>query len=253
MNMLQRPNKTLQWGDLREPSVRQQKQALRSFLWREFVWKNTPVAVNGILRRRFYIRRLKMWEYARGLAALPPNPGGRVLDFGGGGTLPPFFIAAQGIPVQVLDIDQNLNQHSVDLAQKRNWPLSVAHFDLGDPDLELPVDWVGAFDRIYSYCVLEHITFERQKRVLTKLAKSLMPGGGMAISFEFGSDAPAEAPWREPGVVEEMAQILQTQGVKRVEPSLFVDGGERYPLDKSFPDARFTFGMLVLEKPANPA
>jgi SAM-dependent methyltransferase len=250
--MLQSPNKTLQWGDLVEPSVRQQKQALRGFLWREFVLKNTPVAVNGILRRRFYIRRLKMWEYARGLAALPPRHGGRVLDFGGGGTLPPFFIAAQGIPVQVLDIDQKLNQHSADLAQKRNWPLSVAHFDLSDPNLELPDDWVGAFDRIYSYCVVEHITIEGQKRVLTQLAKALRPGGGMVISFEFGADAPAEAPWHDLGLVEEMAQILQSQGVLRLEPSQFTDRGERYVLDKSFPDARFTFGMLVLEKPANP-
>ena len=71
--MPQRPNKTLDWQDLQEVPVARWRQALTRFLWRSFVLRNTPVAVNGILRRRMYIRRLKMWEYARGLAALPPR------------------------------------------------------------------------------------------------------------------------------------------------------------------------------------
>lgn len=249
--MLKVPNKTLQWQDLKEADVAAQRRALTRFLWSQFVLRNAPVAVNGVLRRRFYVRRLKMWEYARGLAALPPRVGQPVLDFGGGGTLPPFLLAANGTPVKVLDINRELAQYSADVAQQRNWPLSVDFFDLAAADAKLPADWVGHFDRIYSYCVMEHIPMDGQERVLARLAQAVRPGGGMTLSFEFGQDAPAEEPWRDMERVERMVAILRDNGMQLQNGQEFVDSGDRYALDNRHAQSHFTFGMLVVEKSAS--
>lgn len=246
--MLQSPNKTLDWQDLEEAPVAACRRQLTRFLWREFVLRGAPVAVNGILRRRWYVRRLKMWEYARGLAALPPRPGGQVLDFGGGGTLPPFFLAAQGIPVHVLDINQELTQYSAEVAQRRNWPLTIDTFDLAAATAALPTDWVERFDRIYSYCVMEHIPMDGQERVLQQLARTVRPGGGMVVTFEFGQNAPAEQPWRDLERVDKMVQILADEGMHLQGASPFADGGARFVLDRRYPDAEFAFAMLVVEK-----
>ncbi len=247
--MPQRPNKTLDWQDLQEVPVARWRQALTRFLWRSFVLRNTPVAVNGILRRRMYIRRLKMWEYARGLAALPPRANGPVLDFGGGGTLPPFLIAAQGVPVHVLDINQKLTQYSADVGQRRGWPITTDVFDLAAEDAALPVEWQQKFDRVYSYCVMEHIPMAGQERVLARLAQAVRPGGGMVVTFEFGQNAPAEQPWQSMERVGKMICILEEQGMQLQGDLPFEDSGGRFALDNRFPDVQFTFGMLVLEKP----
>jgi SAM-dependent methyltransferase len=251
--MPQRPNKTLDWQDLQEVPVARRRRALTRFLWRQFVLRNAVVAVNGILRRRFYVRRLKMWEYARGLAALPPRANGPVLDFGGGGTLPPFFIAAQGIPVHVLDINQALTQYSADVAGRRGWPITTDVFDLAAEDAVLPAEWRQKFDRVYSYCVMEHIPMAGQERVLKLLAQAVRPGGGMVVTFEFGEHAPAEQPWHTMERVDKMIAILKGQGMRLQGEMPFEDSGGRFALDQAFPNAQFTFGMLVVEKPESSA
>ncbi len=257
---LRRPNKTLEWQDLREPQVAQQRRALTQFLLREFTLRAVPVAVNGVLRRRWYVRRLKMWEYARGLTALPPRPGAPVLDFGGGGTLPPFYLAASGTPVHVLDINQRLANYSAEVAGKRNWPIEVDTFDLAAADAALPTRWREHFDRVYSYCVMEHIEMEGQERVLAHLADAVRPGGGMVLTFEFGENAPAEQPWRDLERVQRMVSILSDRGLQlqlgtdaTQASAAFEDCGDRYVLDKRHPNAKFAFAMLVLEKPSGTA
>jgi 2-polyprenyl-3-methyl-5-hydroxy-6-metoxy-1,4-benzoquinol methylase len=247
--MLKVPNKTVDWRDLAEAPVLQAARSIRRFLWSEFTFRGQSFAVNGVLRRRFYLRRLKMWEYARGFAACPPQPGYKILDFGGGGTLPPFFAASVGAEVCVIDIDRQLAKHSSQVAQKRNWSLSAHSFDLSDPSVELPADWRQGFHAIYSFCVLEHIPYTGQQQALKQLAKALRPGGCMVLTFEYGSDAPGEAPWRTPQKVEEMLDVLAEECVHPVPLKKFEDNGMRFALDKRHPDSLFTFGMLVLEKP----
>ncbi len=60
-------NKTLEFADLSEPKVRPTVTSINHWLWR---WTLTggKLAVNGHVKRRAYIRKHKMWEYARGLA-----------------------------------------------------------------------------------------------------------------------------------------------------------------------------------------
>ena len=60
-------NKTISPVDLKLPEVRAQSAKLRRFVWGMFC-RGEPLAVNGVLRRRWHIRWHKLWEYTRGLA-----------------------------------------------------------------------------------------------------------------------------------------------------------------------------------------
>lgn len=244
------PNKTLDWQDLDEPVVHVARRSLMAFLWRAFTLRGTPVAVNGVRRFRWRVRPLKLWEYARGWAAAPVARGQRLLDFGGGGTLTPFYAASLGAQVYILDLDAELTAASAQTAARRNWPLHVSTQDLAAPDECWPADWpVGEFDAIHSYCVLEHIPYAGQERVLPRLARALAPGGKMVLSFEFGAQAPGEAPWHDRNHLERMIGLLEGAGLRLCEPRGFVDNGHREVLDRRHPASPFAFAMLVLERP----
>lgn len=245
------PNKTLAWDDLSEPAVHAARRRLVSFLWRAFTLRRTPVAINGVRRFRWRIRPLKLWEYARGWVAAPVQAGQRLLDFGGGGTLTPFYAAARGAQVYILDLDQKLTEASAQTAARRKWPLQVSTQDLAAEQEQWPDGWpVGSFDAIHSYCVLEHIPYAGQERVLPRLARALAPGGRMVLTFEFGSQAPGEAPWRDRDHLERMIALVESAGLNLCEPRAFVDDGHREVLDQRHPGSPFAFAMLVFEKPS---
>ena len=62
-------SKTLGWEDLAQPEVVRVAGELRRFALR-LAFAGTPFAVNGVLRHRFWVRRHKLWEYARGVACV---------------------------------------------------------------------------------------------------------------------------------------------------------------------------------------
>lgn len=250
MSQLRQPNKTHDWADLREPEVAQARRAQVRFLRRAFTWRRTPVAVNGVLRFRWRIRPLKLWEYARGWVAAPVTAGQKLLDFGGGGTLPPCFAAAQGAEVYVLDLDEPLLGATAELAAQRGWSIQTSSIDLAAEQERWPEGWpIGQFDAIHSYCVLEHIPAAGQERVLPRLARALAPGGRMVLTFEFGEQAPGEAPWHDLNHLERMRGLLLAEGLVAAAPQEFHDAGLREVLDRRHPEAPFAFGMLVFERP----
>lgn len=247
---LQTPNKTHDWEDLREAPVAAARRSLTRFLLSDFTLRATPVAINGVLRFRWRIRALKLWEYARGWVAAPVGAGQRLLDVGGGGTLPPCFAAAQGAEVFVLDPDARLNQATDRLAAARHWAITTSTANLAAEREAWPQGWpVGQFDAIHSYCVLEHIPYDGQERLLPRLARALAPGGRMVLTFEYGAQAPGEAPWHDRERLDSMVSLLTAEGLVLADPSEFQDAGHREVLDKRHPDAPFAFGMLVLVKP----
>jgi len=247
--LLRAPNKTLAWEDLREPATAEARLELLRFLRRSFTFRAQPVAVNGVWRRRWYVRRLKLWEYARGWAIAPVGRGQKLLDFGGGGTLTPFYAASLGAEVCVLDLDHALIERSEQLCRKRQWPMKLSTANLATADGSWPQDWpVGQFDAVHSFCVLEHIPYAGQEVVLARLAEALAPGGKMVLSFEFGERAPGEAPWHDLERLEAMQSILLDSGMQLIGNAQFEDNGHREVLDQRHPDAPFTFGMLALEK-----
>lgn len=237
-------SKTLSRHDLAEPGVALWARQIRRLALR-LGFEGTPFAVNGILRRRFTVRRHKLWEYARGAAGVFSCEGGaprRVLDFGGGATLPIFFFASRGVEVLCLDVDGPLVDWTNQVAAKRKWPLRASTYDLVES--APPPDW-QPFDAVVSASVLEHIPKTAQTRVVQRLASLLRPGGIMALSFDFGAGAP------QPGAIRDAAEVerlVAASGLVYADGHPFQDSGERFVLDKRHPGARFTFGSLFLRK-----
>jgi hypothetical protein len=238
-----RLHKTLSYADLEEPVARATARRLNLFLWK-LALRGERVAVNGVLRRRWYVRRHKMWEYARGLGYTEPRAGAEVLDFGGAATLPVFYLAAIGARVKCLDVDLQLSGHTQALARSRGWSLEASTIDLTEN--RAPEGW-GPFDRIYSFSVIEHLPQERQRNAMARLAAMLKPGGQFALTFDFGQDAPEEGAIRDLAGVE---TLIDASGLAPRGGGRWKDTGERFALNKRHRDRRFTFGSLFLEKRA---
>ena len=245
-------SKTFSPGDLAAPPVAHSASALQRFALRLGL-SGARFAVNGVLRRRFRVRRHKLWEYARGAACVlaAERAGGgacRVLDFGGGATLPVFYFADCGCEVLTLDIDASLAEATNLLAagrgRQRRWRLRGSTHDLTQAP---PADEWGAFDAVVSFSVLEHLPKPHQPLVLERLAALLRPGGVLALTFDFGPDAPVPNAIRSPSEVE---QLVAATRLAYLSGRPFTDTGERFALDKRYPGRRFTFGSLFLRKPA---
>ena len=220
-------------------------RALRAFGAR-LALRGTPFAVNGVLRRRFLVRRHKLWEYAASAACLlPPARGLRILDFGGAATLPIYFFAARGCRVECLDIDEALCAATCEAAARHRWPLTVGSHNLVESPA--PPEWTGAFDAVISASVLEHLPKGRQASTVARLAALLRPGGTMVLSFDFGPQAPQPGAVRS---VEEVESLVAVSGLEHAGGGPFRDTGARFALDRRYPDRKFTFGVLFLERRA---
>ncbi len=235
-------HKSLDLLDLRREPVRSQAARLRRFVRRMFL-RGQAVAVNGIPHRRFYVRGPKMWEYACGLAHAEAERAREVLDFGGGATLPAYYLAAGGARVRVLDIDADLVERSQRAARRFGWTLEASTLDLTRE--ELPSG--PALDLVTSFCVIEHMPHEAHRAALRRLAAALRPGGRMVFSFELGREAPGEGALVDADAVHDLVEHL---GLDWVGEPGFTDTGQRYLLDLRHPDRRFSFGMVCLEKRA---
>lgn len=253
-----RNSKTLGWEDLRATEVAPVCAALRRLAWR-LGMSGTPFAVNGILKRRWWVRRAKMWEYARGLAcavnenaeskdaeeaqrALRGAEKIRVIDLGGGATLPVFWLAERGAEVLCLDVDAGLVAHTNRVAQQRGWKLQASTHDV--TQTAPPGAW-GQFDAVISFSVLEHIPYAQQEVALARLAGLLRPGGVMAVTFDFGSEAAQPYAIRD---AQGVARLAQATGLEFLDARGFVDTGERFMLDKRHRAKRFTFASLMMRR-----
>jgi SAM-dependent methyltransferase len=239
------PSRTYDPRDLALPQVAPWARALRAFGAR-LALRGTPFAVNGVLRRRWIVRRHKLWEYAASAAFLPLGTNERrlrILDFGGAATLPIYFFAARGSSVECLDIDEALCAATRRAAVRHRWPLAVGSHNLAESPA--PPDWVGAFDAVISASVLEHLPKEKQATVVARLAGLLRVGGRMVVSFDFGAHAP------QPGAVrsiEEVESLVAASGLEYAGGERFRDAGARFGLDRRHPNRKFTFGVLFLER-----
>lgn len=234
-------NKTISRADLQQPEVRAAANALRKFAL-SLYWQRTPFSVNGVLKRRWRIRWNKLWEYSRGLAYGDFQSGQRVLDFGGGATIPLFYLARLGCEVLSLDIDEKLTHHTNAAAVKHRWKLSGTTLDL--TQTEAPTEW-GSFDRVMSFCVLEHIPKQQQRLAIERLSSLLKPGGIFEFTFDFGENAPVDGAIRS---LDEVRELIAASGLTPIGNQDLHDTGERFALDKKYAEREFTFGSLFLRK-----
>ncbi|MCC6352242.1 MAG: class I SAM-dependent methyltransferase [Verrucomicrobiae bacterium] len=233
-------NKTISESDLAEPAVARMAGTLLRFAW-GMLLRGQRFAVNGVSKLRWRIRWHKMWEYARGLALVPWRPDWRVIDFGGGATLPVYYLASRGLRVTSFDIDAALTAEAKEMAGKRGWPLEATTRDLTID----PLRDDETFDWAMSFCVLEHLPREKQLDVARQLGRCLRPGGYLTVTFDYGDAAPVGGALRGEDDVRALAEAT---GLQPVDGTLFVDSGDRFPLDKRHPEQRFTFGSLFLQK-----
>ena len=166
-----------------------------------------------------------------------------VLDFGGGATIPVFYLAGTGCEVLSLDTDEKLTAHTNAVAQQMRWRLKGLIFDLTQNDA--PRDW-QPFDRVMSFCVIEPIPKQLQQKTLARLAALLKPGGLFELTFDFGENAPVNGAIRS---VEEVAEMIAAMELRPIGDGKFHDTSERFLIDKKYPDRQFTFGSLFLQKP----
>jgi len=242
-------SKTLDLLELAQPEIAPVAADLRWFA-RRLALGGTPFAVNGILRWRFHVRAHKMWEYARGVACVlqeknKSGAGMRVLDFGGGATLPIFYLARAGCDVVSLDVDARLTDWTNQVAQKRGWKLRGSTYDLTEP-APTPGETLGEFDAVISFSVLEHLPKERQAPALERLVQRLKPGGVFVLTCDYGEDAPTEGAVRND---KELEALVAATPLAYLEGTGFTDTGERFALDKRHPRRRFTFASVFLRKP----
>jgi SAM-dependent methyltransferase len=232
-------NKTYEPADLDEPIVRNQARALSGYALKMGL-RGAPFALNGVLRRRFYVRKHKMWEYARGLAISQIEPAMRVLDFGGGSTLPVFFLAELGCDVVSVDINQQFIDYANTFAARHGLHLTGSAHDLVTSPV--PADW-GTFDRIISFSVIEHLHKDAQVPMMKTLAGLLRPGGIMAVTFDFGPQAPSGWPLR---TLQDVDLLAKESGLRMIGNTDFQSTNHFFTIDKRFPHAKFTFGSLFL-------
>jgi SAM-dependent methyltransferase len=238
------PSRTYDLRDITLPQMSPWARALRAFGVRLGL-RGTPFAVNGVLRRRFVVRRHKLWEYAASAACLFVDGERplRILDFGGAATLPIYFFAARGCQVACLDIDERLCEATRRAAAGHRWPLHVSSVNLLES--ALPAEMGGPFDAVISASVLEHLPKHQQAVAVARLATALRPGGVFVLTFDFGADAPQPDAVRS---AEEVERLVAASGLQWMGRQPFRDTGARFALDRRYPDRKFTFGAAFLER-----
>ncbi len=247
-------SKTYSEGDFAHVPTARAAADLRAFTRKLWI-SGTPLGVNGILKRRLWVRPHKMWEYARAVAAVSmhrdaerdardadPAPSYRVLDFGGAATLPIYYLASKGCDVLCLDVDAVLQGATNSIARKKSWSLRGSAHDLTHAPLP---ESEGQFDAAISCSVLEHIPKRYQAIVLERLAAALRPGGILALSFDYGDKAPVADAVRDEAEVD---VLVAATGMTYLDVDGFVDTKERFALDKRHPDRKFTFASVFLRK-----
>jgi cyclopropane fatty-acyl-phospholipid synthase-like methyltransferase len=110
---------------------------------------------------------------------------------------------------------------------------------------EPAADQLNSYDRIISFCVIEHLPKNLQQLTLARLAKMLKPGGMFELTFDFGENAPVEGAIRSAAEVREM---IKASGLTPLGDGEFHDTNERFVIDQKYPDRQFTFGSLFLRK-----
>lgn len=247
-------NKTLDYDDLSLPEIAPTAADLKSWMYR-WLFTFTPLGINGAVRYRWKIRRHKLWEYSRGLAltgaSRPARAAGArytVLDVGGAMTMPVFYLASLGDRVVCLDINGPMTAQMRGIAARKSLPVDARTTNLveEDPsgaDLGAP----GGFDRVYCFCVIEHIVPPGQARVAQRMARLLKPGGKMCLTFDYGEHAPTEAPMYR---MDHVRAIQEAVGLPLLDNQILEDNGKRYPLNRKYPDKAYTFGSLFFHRPA---
>ena len=167
--------------------------------------------------------------------------GQRLLDLGGSSSLFSCYMAARGLDVVAVDLNEELVVHANALAAETGWSLRNVLMDMRDLDT---AQLGGHFDHITSVCVFEHIPLAGRIEVNRRIHDLLAEGGSFSITFDYLNPAPL-AEIGSPADVEE--QFVTPSGLAvRGNPG-FHDNGLRYLRHPSL-DREYTFGALFQDR-----
>ena len=131
--------------------------------------------------------KVKTWENAWVICHSQVQPKETVLDLGGASTLLSFYLASMKCRVRIIDNDWGncgiiYNTHYV--ARKMNWDIQAYTRDLSQT---LPFK-DNFFDRVFSICVLEHLSCQVRRSMMREVGRVLKDGGISALTFDYGPD-----------------------------------------------------------------
>lgn len=187
-------NKCGRWyeEDLRRPeiaAIAQRITALKAALTSRGL-RYTNTAGNFLAREYHPVsERGKLWENAWVLHHAGAQRGQRVLDVGGTSTIFSFYLASLGCRVTVVDNDWancGTLYSASHVARAMGWSLQALDRDVSQP-LPFPD---GAFDRVFSVCVIEHLPPRVRQFLLREIGRVLRPGGIAGITMDYDAARP---------------------------------------------------------------
>lgn len=126
----------------------------------------------------------KLWEICTIVENSALAKDMKVLDCGGASTIFSFYLASKGCQVHTLDIDWR-KQGIVENADFVSETMGFGMHNLKASMTEMPYE-DSYFDRVFSICVLEHMSYKEQGKAIKEMARVLKPGGIMALTFDYG-------------------------------------------------------------------
>jgi len=180
---------------------------------------------------------LRLWEYSSAIIESGVDSRMRVLDAGGTGTIFSYYLASEGCEVFSVDIDKKKVIDANKLA--KFWKYKMVNLCESITDLSFKDD---VFDRVFSICVIEHLSLEDQPKAIRELVRVLKKDGMLVLSFDFGKNG-ADNPILSKDEV--FSRIIEPSGLEVLNNWEFstdvLDYGD------SSPDR--TFGIVFLKKP----
>jgi hypothetical protein len=150
--------------------------------------------------------------------------GQRLLDLGGSSSLFSCYMAARGLDVVTVDLNEELVANGEALAAETGWSLRNVSMDMRDLD---EAELGGRFDHITSVCVFEHIPLAGRIEVSRRIRRLLDDGGSFSITFDYANPSRL-ARIGSPADVEE--QFVAPSGLRVRGNREFHDNGNRYLL-----------------------
>jgi SAM-dependent methyltransferase len=173
------------------------------------------------------------WEIAWLDAHNDFRAGQRLLDLGGSSSLFSCYMAARGLDVVTVDLNEELVANGEALAAETGWSLRNVRMDMRDLD---EAELGGRFDHVTSVCVFEHIPLADRIDVSRRIRRLLEGGGCFSITFDYLNPS-RWARIGSPADVEE--QFVAPSGLRVRGNREFHDTGQRYLLHELYhPRAR---------------
>lgn len=185
-------NKPAFWidKDFNDPSIKEaidQMRLLKSRLDAKHLRYCSPAGTFNPNTYTESAEKVKTWENAWVICHSQIRPNEAVLDLGGASTLLSFYLASMKCRVSIVDNDWG-NCGSIYntryVGRLMNWDIKAYNRDLSQA---FPFK-DNSFDRVFSICVLEHLSCEVRRFMMKEVGRVLKDGGIAALTFDYGPD-----------------------------------------------------------------